>query len=54
MAGRPEAMNDLKALLADRQQAYGQAAAVLDTSGQEEGKTAERLFQLVAPELRTD
>ena len=54
MAGRPEAMNDLKALLAERQQAYGQAAAVLDTSGQEEGKTAERLFQLVAPELRTD
>ncbi|NNF78273.1 MAG: helix-turn-helix domain-containing protein [Rhizobiales bacterium] len=47
MAGRPEAMNDLKALLADRQQAYGQAEAVLDTSGQEEGSTADQLFQLV-------
>lgn len=48
MAGRPEAMNDLKALLADRQQAYGQASAVLDTSGLHEADTAERLFGLVS------
>lgn len=54
MAGRPEAMNDLKALLADRQQAYGRAAAVLDTSGQDEEETANRLFQLVAPEFRAE
>ena len=51
MAGRPEAMNDLKALLADRQQAYGQASAELDTSGLEEADTAERLVRLVSPQL---
>ncbi|MEM8687782.1 MAG: shikimate kinase [Pseudomonadota bacterium] len=48
MAGRPEAMNDLKALLADRQQAYGKASAELDTSGLEENVTAERLVRLVS------
>ena len=54
MVGRPEAMNDLKALLADRQQAYGQAAAVLDTSGRDEDSTADQLFQLVAGQFRAD
>ncbi|MCP5080403.1 MAG: helix-turn-helix domain-containing protein [Alphaproteobacteria bacterium] len=54
MAGRPGAMNDLKALLADRQQAYGQAAAVLDTSGRDEDSTADQLFQLVAQDFRAD
>ncbi len=48
MAGRPEAMNDLKALLADRQQAYSEAAAVLDTSGLDEETTAEQLSHLVS------
>ncbi len=54
MAGRPEAMNDLKALLADRQQAYGQAAAVLDTSGLDEGTTADQLFHLVSQNFRVE
>lgn len=54
MAGRPEAMNDLKALLADRQQAYGQAAAVLDTSGLDEPTTADRLARLVSAEFYLD
>ncbi len=52
MAGRPEAMNDLKALLADRQQAYGEAAADLDTSGLDEETTAQRLSQLVTAEFQ--
>lgn len=47
MAGRPEAMTDLKALLAERGQAYGQASAELDTSGLDEHSTAEQLAQLV-------
>ncbi len=54
MAGRPEAMTDLKALLADRQQAYGQAAAVLDTSGLDEATTAERLAHLVSAQFHLD
>ncbi len=52
MAGRPEAMNDLKALLADRQQAYSEAAAVLDTSGLDEETTAQRLSHLVSAEFQ--
>ncbi|MEM8647077.1 MAG: shikimate kinase [Pseudomonadota bacterium] len=52
MAGRPEAMNDLKALLADRQQAYGQAAVELDTSGLEEADTADRLERLVSHQFQ--
>lgn len=47
MVGRPEAMSDLKALLTEREQAYGQAAAQLDTSGREERDTAEQLARLV-------
>ncbi len=52
MAGRPEAMNDLKALLADRQQAYSEAAAVLDTSGLDEETTAQQLSHLVSAEFQ--
>ncbi len=52
MAGRPEAMNDLKALLADRQQAYSEASAVLDTSGLDEETTAQQLSRLVAAEFQ--
>ncbi len=52
MAGRPEAMNDLKALLADRQQAYSQASAQLDTSGLAETDTAERLCRLVSGQFQ--
>ncbi len=41
MEGRPQAMDDLNALLSARQQAYGQADEVVDTSGLDVQRTAE-------------
>jgi XRE family aerobic/anaerobic benzoate catabolism transcriptional regulator len=47
MAGHAEAMEELKRILASRESAYGQADAVVDTSGQGAGASLARLRQVV-------
>jgi XRE family aerobic/anaerobic benzoate catabolism transcriptional regulator len=49
MAGRDKAIDDLRRLLAERQDAYGEADAVLDTHGLAVDEAARRLAHLVAP-----
>ena len=51
MAGHEQAMEDLRAILAEREPAYGQARAVLDTSGRSVGDCLAELERLAAPFL---
>lgn len=47
MAGNPEAMNDLRAILADRQRLYARADAALDTAGRQVAESRLELAELV-------
>ena len=47
MAGNPEAMEQLKCILASREALYGRAMAELDTSGQTEETSLQQLRELV-------
>ena len=48
MAGNPAAMDELKAILRDRERRYEQADATLDTSGDDEITTLDALLTLVS------
>jgi XRE family aerobic/anaerobic benzoate catabolism transcriptional regulator len=47
MAGNPAAMNDLRAILADRQRLYARADAALDTAGRTVPESRAALLALV-------
>lgn len=47
MAGNPAAMNDLRAILADRQRLYARADAALDTAGRTVAESRAALLSLV-------
>ncbi len=51
MAGRPKAMDDLRALLAARNGAYSSADLTLDTSGQRFHETADTLFSVCSEKI---
>lgn len=48
MAGHPEAMDDLKAILTSRESLYGSADASIDTSGKTEAESVKDLLSTIA------
>lgn len=52
MADNPEAMEDLRRILAERQALYSKADRRLDTSGRNVGESLDRLLELLPAELR--
>jgi XRE family aerobic/anaerobic benzoate catabolism transcriptional regulator len=54
MAGHRQAMEDLRAILAEREPAYGRAGAVLDTSGRDVTACLAELERLAAPFLAAE